>query len=198
MLERLFTSKVRVRLLTLFLTHPTEAYYIRQISRITGQTYNNVRLELQNLAELGLILPERRANATYYRTNLKHFLLPELKNLILKTVAVGDRLRGALSGLEEVQVAFIYGSTARGTELNSSDIDLMVIGKADLDALDRIIDHIEEEIRRRVNYTLFSLVEWEERVTQKHSFVMDVLNHEKVFLIGDEDALSAIATSRTD
>jgi len=78
MLERLFTSRVRVRLLTLFLTHPTEAFYIRQIARLTGETYNNVRQELQNLAQLGLILSERRANATYYRANVEHFLFPEL------------------------------------------------------------------------------------------------------------------------
>ena len=198
MLERLFTSKVRVRLLTLFLTHPNEAYYIREISRITGATYNNVRLELQNLAELGLILSERRANATYYRVNVEHFLIPDLKNLILKTVAIGDRLREALSALEEVQLVFIYGSTARGTDLGSSDIDLMIIGEVDLDALDRTIDHIEEEIGRTVNYSIFSQDEWHERVAQEHSFVMDILNHDKVFLIGDEDALSELGTGRTN
>ena len=198
MLERLFTSRVRVRLLTLFLTHLTEAFYIRQIARLTGETYNNVRQELQNLAQLGLLLSERRANATYYRANVEHFLFPELKRLILKTEAVGDTLREALSALADVRVAFIYGSTARGTEMASSDIDLMVVGNVDLDALDGAIDRIEEEIGRTVNYTLFEVEEWQERVTQGHSFVTDVLTHEKVFLIGDEDDLSALGTGGTD
>ena len=198
MLERLFTSRVRVRLLTLFLTHPTEAFYIRQIARLTGETYNNVRQELQNLAQLGLILSERRANATYYRANVEHFLFPELKRIILKTEAVGDRLRQALAALGNVRVTFIYGSTARGTEVASSDIDLMVIGEVDLDALDGTIDSIEEELGRTVNYTLFSAGEWQERVAQGHSFVTDVLTHEKIFLIGDENDLSALGTGRTD
>ena len=198
MLERLFTSKVRVRLLTLFLTHPNEAYYIREITRITGATYNNVRLELQNLAELGLILSEHRANATYYRLNVDHFLITDLKNLILKTVAVGDRLREVFFELEGVQLVFIYGSTASGTDLSTSDIDLMIIGQVNLDTLDHTIDHIEEEIGRTVNYTVFSQEEWHERVTQEHSFVMDVLNRDKVFLIGDEGALSELETGRTN
>jgi len=198
MLERLFTSRVRVRLLTLFLTHPTETFYIRQIARLTGETYNNVRQELQNLDELGLILSERRANATYYRANVEHFLFSELKRLILKTEAAGDRLREALSTLGDIRVAFIYGSTARGTELASSDIDLMVIGNVGLEALDGVIDRIEEEIGRTVNYTLFGVEEWQERVTQGHSFVADVLTHEKIFLIGDEDDLSALGTGGTD
>ena len=198
MLERLFTSRVRVRLLTLFLTHPTEAFYIRQIARLTSETYNNVRQELQNLAQLGLILGERRANATYYWANVEHFLFLELKRIILKTEAVGDRLREALSTVGDISVAFIYGSTARGTEVASSDIDLMVIGEVHLDALDSTIDSIEEELGRTANYTLFEVEEWQERVTQEHSFVTDVLTHEKVFLIGDEDDLSALRTGGTD
>lgn len=66
----------------------------------------------------------------------------------------------------------------------------MVIGDVDLDALDNAIDSIEAEVGRAVNYTLFSVGEWQERVSQGHSFVTDVLTHEKVFLIGDEDDLS--------
>ena len=198
MLEKLFTSRVRVRLLTLFLTHPTEAFYIRQIARLTGETYNNVRQELKNLAQLGLILTERRANAIYYRANVDHFLFPELKRIILKTEAVGDKLREALSALDDIRAAFIYGSTARGTELASSDIDLMIIGDVDLEALDAAIDRIEEELGRTVNYTLFDVEEWRERVAQGHAFVTDVLTHEKIFLIGDEDELSALATGGVD
>lgn len=198
MLEKLFTSRVRVRLLTLFLTHPTEAFYIRQIVRLTGETYNNVRQELQNLAQLGLILTERRANAIYYRANVDHFLFPELKRIILKTEAVGDRLREALSAVGDVRVAFIYGSTAKGTELASSDIDLMIIGNVDLEALDAAIDRIEEELGRTVNYTLFDVGEWRERVAQGHSFITDVLTHDKIFLIGVEDDLSALATGGAD
>lgn len=198
MLERLFTSRVRVRLLTLFLTHPTESFYIRQITRLTGETYNNVRQELQNLAQLELILSERRANAIYYWANVEHFLFPELKRIILKTEALGDRLRQALSTLGDIRIAFVYGSTARGTEVVSSDIDLMVIGDVNLDRLDRVIDSIEEEIGRTVNYTLFEVEEWQERVTQAHSFVTDVLIHEKVFLIGDKDELSILGTGGTD
>ena len=198
MLERLFTSRVRVRLLTLFLTHPTEAFYIRQIARLTGETYSNVRQELQNLAQLGLILAERRANAAYYQANVDHFLFPELKRLILKTEAVGDTLREALLTFADVRVAFIYGSTARGNELASSDIDLMVIGDVDLDALDNAIDSIEEKVGRAVNYALFSVGEWQKRVNQGHSFIMSVLTHEKVFLIGDEDDLSTLGKGGTD
>jgi len=196
MLERLFTSRVRVRLLTLFITHPSESFYIRQITRITGETYNNIRQELQNLAALGFIQGERQANALYYKVNTEHFLFPEIKILILKTEAVGDRLREALSRLGNIQVAFLYGSTAKGTDFPSSDIDLMVIGEVNLDVLDKMINTIEEEFGRTVNYTLFSAKEWQNRVKQRNSFVKDVLIHKKIFLLGDINDLSAIGKGR--
>ncbi len=198
MLHRLFTSKVRVRLLTLFLTHPGEAFYIRQIVRITGETYNNVRRELENLAQLGLILSERRANAVHYQANPDHFLFFDLKRIILKTEAVGNKVREALSPLGHIRVAFIYGSTAKGKEFATSDIDLMVIGDVDLSSLDSAVQSIEEEIGRAVNYTLFKVEEWRKLVGQGHSFATDVLTHEKIFLIGDEDELSALGAGRAD
>jgi len=83
-LENLFTSRVRVKLLTLFITRPAEAYYIHQASRLTEDIYSNVRQELRNLAATGLLHSERRANAIFYRANTEHHLFPELKGIVLK------------------------------------------------------------------------------------------------------------------
>jgi predicted nucleotidyltransferase len=105
-------------------------------------------------------------------------------------------LREALSTLGNIQVAFLYGSTAKGTDFPSSDIDLMVIGEVNLDVLDKMINTIEEEIGRTVNYTLFSAKEWQNRVKQRNSFVKDVLIHKKIFLLGDINDLSAVGKGR--
>ena len=63
MLEKLFSSRVRVKLLTLFTTRPAEWFYLREIVRLTDESYNSVRLELMKLAELGLLNSEKQANA---------------------------------------------------------------------------------------------------------------------------------------
>lgn len=198
MLERLMTSRVRVKILTLLLVHPNETYYIRQISRLIAETYNNVRSELINLADLGIVLSEPKANATFYRANEKHFLYGELKRMILKTVAFGDAIAEALSELGDINVAFIYGSVAKNKETQSSDVDLLVIGNVEVDELDSVVSDIEEELCRDVNYTVFSKREWAEKVEQGQTFVNDVLSNPKVFLIGNEYALSAIGASRAD
>lgn len=90
MLENLFTSRVRVKLLTLFITHPEEAYYIRQASRLTGETYSNVHHELRNLATVGLLYSERRGSAIFYRANTEHCLFADLKGMVLKGQALSS------------------------------------------------------------------------------------------------------------
>ncbi|PSQ92521.1 MAG: hypothetical protein BRD57_02625 [Proteobacteria bacterium SW_6_67_9] len=50
--------------------------------------------------------------------------------MVRKTVGLAEPLRGALSSLQGgVEVAFLYGSVAEGTDRAESDIDLMVIAR---------------------------------------------------------------------
>jgi hypothetical protein len=55
MLEKLFGSKTRVKILKLFLLHPQEKYYIRQLSRDLKLQLNSVRRELENLENFGIL-----------------------------------------------------------------------------------------------------------------------------------------------
>ncbi|MCD4762031.1 hypothetical protein K8R32_03675 [bacterium] len=55
MLGKLFGSNTRVRILKLFLIHPEQSFYIRQISRELKLQLNSVRRELENLEKFGLL-----------------------------------------------------------------------------------------------------------------------------------------------
>jgi hypothetical protein len=56
MLEQLFGSKTRVRLLRLFLQNPTEAFFVRELTRKIGAQINAVRNELENLLEMDVVM----------------------------------------------------------------------------------------------------------------------------------------------
>jgi predicted transcriptional regulator len=84
MLERLFTSRARVKLLELFLLHPEREVHVREICRLTGLNINAVRRELANLEELGLIRSRWAGNARFYTVNIVSAIYPELTSLILK------------------------------------------------------------------------------------------------------------------
>jgi predicted transcriptional regulator len=94
MLEHLFGSKTRVKLITLFIKHQEEAFFIRELTRRIDTQINAVRREIDNLARLGLIiegvgneeLPTKRPGLKrkYYQINAKFPLLPEIQSLMNK------------------------------------------------------------------------------------------------------------------
>ena len=196
MLQALFSSRVRVRLLTLFLLSPDPHFHASALTRQVGAQYNAVWKELANLERAGLLLSESSANTKTYRLNPRCPIVPELRAIMLKTEGAGDAIRQAFAGLD-VDAAFIYGSFAAGDIDLQSDIDVMIIGKVELTGLASIVAQLERDLGRAVNYVAYTPEEWREKRNVQDPFVANVLASPKIILIGDEDALRATPAART-
>lgn len=189
MLEQLFSSRVRVRLLTTFLTNPDARFYTRQLERLLDESPYAIQRELRRLEAIGLLEAQPEANIKYYAVNKDFPIYPELKNIILKTTGVGDVLHEGLAKLGTVEQAFIYGSVAAGDEDSLSDIDLMIIGKVDLIRLSSVISQLEDSIGREINYIVYERQEMERKLQEGDVFLNNVDSGPKVMLIGREDEL---------
>ncbi|MBU4076923.1 MAG: nucleotidyltransferase domain-containing protein [Euryarchaeota archaeon] len=185
MLENLFTSKTRVKLLTLFLLNPGTELYVREIARRTNENTNAVRRELKNLEEIGLLTSARKGNLKYYAVNKSMSIYAELTNIILKTESVGKILTENLMKIGDIKAAFIYGSFAEGNAGGKSDIDLFIIGHVHEDELILCIEKLETQLSREINYVLFTPDELNGRIQNKDPFVRNVLKEKKVMLIGE-------------
>ena len=184
MLQKLFTSKTRVKLLTLFIMNPEREMYIREIARSTKENINAIRRELANLEGIGLLKSERRGNSKYYVVNKKMPIYNELASIILKTEGVAKELQDSLSEIG-VEIAFIYGSFASGKAGVDSDVDIFIIGEVNEDELIIKIRDVEKKLSREINYVLFTVKEFEEREKSKDPFVLNVLREPKIMLVGD-------------
>ena len=188
-LDRLFSSKLRIKLLDAFLSLPDARFYIRELERKINEEAKNVSRELKNLEALGLLISEKQGNLKYYSVNENFFLYPELKAIIFKTTGVQGLLKEALERLKGIETAFIYGSYAAGMESERSDIDIMIIGKPDLSDLNEVISDLEEKLNREINYMCFDQEELKERRKTGDAFIKDVLSGEKIMLKGSERAI---------
>lgn len=72
MIEQLFGSKTRVKLLQLFFQNPNRSYYVREITRKIDEQINSVRRELANLLSIGIITSDANNNRLYYEVNQKY------------------------------------------------------------------------------------------------------------------------------
>ena len=196
-LGALFTSQARQDVLELLFLNAPKRYYLREIASLTQQPVRAIQRELARLEAGGLLTGSAEGNRKYYQANRESPIFPELKALMIKTVGLGDLLRKHLrkSG-GSIRVAFLFGSYARGSEDATSDIDLMVIGEITGRALARLIAPAREILRREVNAVILPSAELRRRLAEESSFMRDVLEQPKVFLIGGEDELSELAGGR--
>jgi predicted nucleotidyltransferase len=141
---------------------------------------------------LDLIHARRDSNRVYYRANREGPLFPEIHNLVLKTAGLADVLRSVLKD-EGIRTAFVFGSVAQGSERDGSDLDLMVIGDIGLLTLSKLLSGVSEKIGREINPHVFSVGEFRERTGNRDHFIVNVLHSEKVFVIGNENDLKAMA-----
>lgn len=186
MLEKLFTSRTRVRVLKILLFDPKE-FHLRGLARIVNVSPIYLSKELNNLTELNIIKKRKRANLNLYSLNQKCIYIKELKQIFLKTDYLGEQIRQELEA--KVGFAFIYGSFAQGKENGASDIDLFVVAKMKEDAFITIIQKLEKNINREINYVLWTPSTFEQRAEQGHHLLRTICNSKILMLVGNEHEL---------
>jgi len=185
MLEKLFGSRVRAKLLTQLFSFTDRAFYIRELQELLGEDSTNISRELKKLENIGLIIGYNQGKMRYYQANPHSAIFTELKNLILKTSGLAGILKAALEKIQGIQLAFIYGSIAQGTERSDSDVDVIIVGKVDVDHLNDTISLVEDQLQRDINYILYTPDEFCQKISQQNGFVTEILKDKKIVLFGD-------------
>jgi len=197
MLNELFSSEARVKILKLFLFNSKNRFYQREIALKTNLAIRAVQRETENLGKIGIIKRSEDGNRAYYAVDENCTVIPELKALFAKTSGVGDVIKQYLTKQKnELKFAFIYGSYAKNTENMNSDIDLFVVGSISSRKLSSITSEISEDLKREINYTLFSEEEFKKKLMQKNHFVANVIKNAKVFVVGGVDDLEELVKGR--
>lgn len=186
MLNELFLSKVRVKLLELFLAQPDNIYYVREIVRSVGEQINAVRAELTRMEKIGLLASEWRANRKYYSLKKDYLFFDELLRLVNKTTGLGGALVRDRVRLGKIKYAMLSGGYVRGLKPGPNDVELLLVGVVVLPQLSLIVKEQEAKLGREINYTVMSDEEYEFRKTRRDPFVIGLLEKSRVMLIGDE------------
>jgi predicted nucleotidyltransferase len=183
----------RRRVLGLLLLRPEEALHGREIARRTGLPAGTLTRELKRLAEAGLLSQERRGNQILYSANRGSSIYTELAAILRKTSGIADVVAESLAPLSNrIDVAFIFGSVARGAETAGSDVDLLIVGSIDFGGVVDALHPVQEQLSREINPKVFSATEWNAKLKQKNSFVLEIVRAPKIFLLGTENDLTEL------
>jgi len=186
--EALF-SKTQRQVLGLLLGNPDRSFYTKEIVRHAGIGIGTVQRELEKLSKAGILTVRKIGNQKHYQANRESPIFEELYGIVLKTFGMASVLRKAFETLaEKIQVSFIFGSVAKGTDHASSDIDILVISDSlTYPDLMPVIHQAESVLGRNLNPRLYSTTEIKNRIDNDSSFVQRVIEQPKIFLIGSND-----------
>lgn len=191
---KLFPSPSFVAVLTLFLTHPEEEIYQSRIVETTKCILIQVQRALKRLEETGLITKTKSGNRVYYKANRMHPAFEDIKRALFKTILFGDLLKDALDPFKDrIEFSFIYGSLARGEESFDSDIDLFIIGDLGMRDVASLLGAVGHEIGREINPTVYPLREFKKKIKEKNTFIKEIMNKPKIWLIGEESEFAKMA-----
>jgi len=193
MLPDILSSRTRAELFRLLFAFPEAELHVREIQRRTGFNDRAIRQELEKLSRLGLITPRRDGNRLYYRAQKEHPLYSDIRSLTLKTSGLAEVLRERLD-VAAVQVAFVFGSIANGSEKANSDVDVMVIGQVRMRELTRMLSGTTEQLGREINPHILTPEEYRKRVQTKEHFLSTILSKPKIMIKGAEDDLERLGT----
>ena len=177
-------------MLALLFGQPQRTYFVTELIELAGVGRGAVQRELSRLEQAALVLTERHGSQKHYRANPGAPIFRELCSIAKKTFGVEEQVRSALAPIEDqISLALIYGSIAKGKDTARSDIDLLVVAEdLTLEDLYSQLSTVERNVGRQVNPTLYSRKEFNKRRTNNNAFLKRVLEGRTRLLVGELDA----------
>ena len=196
MIEQLFGSKTRVKLLKLFYGNPSRAYYVREITRKIDEQINSVRRELSNLLSVGIITSDNTNNKLYYEVNQEYeYYNPLLEIFGAKKSNVEDANKEQSTARDEefkalghVELVVFSGQLTRDA---SSPVDVLVVGNVNKNAVEKYIAGLEEEEGgKNISYTVMKLDDFNYRRQIRDRFVARIIDAKKQVLLDRQNLLN--------
>lgn len=198
MLSDVLFGEYRKRILGLLLLHPEESYHVRELARLTDTSAGTLHKELSKLSDAGILQSKKIGNQQHYSANVQCPIFEELASIFRKTSGLADVIANALSNMKsQIKFAIVFGSVARGEEQASSDIDLMVIGDISFGDVVSLLHESQVTLKREINPVVYSLDNFKSRVEKNDSFIKEILNKPKLFIIGSEHELRKFTENQT-
>lgn len=201
MIEQLFGSKTRVKLLQLFYSNPNRSFYVREITRKIDEQINSVRRELGNLLGIGIIVSENTNNKLYYEVNQKFEYYKPLQEIFgggvtkpaPKNKAQADDdsaeepIPAELQSVGHIDLAVYTGQFTRD---ETAGIDLLVVGDVNKNALKKYVSELEAQEGKSIRYATMKLPEFQYRQAIKDRFAASIEQAKKQILVDEHNLLS--------
>lgn len=199
MIDKLFGSKTRVKLLHLFMNHPGQSFYVREITRLIDEQINSVRRELSNMLEVGIITSDSSDNKLYYQANQRYEFYRPLRAIFagesmgaeeksdVEKATVNQNEVDIIASIPSVRLAIFSGILVKGS---TASVDVIVVGNVAVAKVKSAINMIEKLEGRELNYTVLPYDEFYYRLSVRDKFITEVLSSKHSVAVDKDNILN--------
>lgn len=197
MIDALFGSKTRVKLLHLFLNNPGKAFYVREITRIIDEQINSVRRELSNMLTVGIIKSNNVDHKLYYEVNQRYDHYLPLREIFSDNAHSDRQITAAdtsldwkvrLDDLGNIRIAILSGMFVSGS---AGSVDLLLVGNPTKTKLATLMKNLEKQEGREINYSIMKYDEFYYRLSVKDKFIFELLSTNHTVLRDDDHIIGS-------
>jgi hypothetical protein len=180
MLEQIFSSATRTKVINFFCLHSEEQIFVRELTRRLEGQLNSIRRELDNLTKFGFLKYETKQGKKFYSVNKKFSLLPELKNLVFKAITLEEmRIANKMSKISGLGMLIFTGRLTNAP----TKTDVLIVGKVSKKDFFKYLEKIAEGMTEELRYTFLSRSDYAYRAEVTDKFVYDIMSNEHIVVV---------------
>lgn len=199
MIDALFGSKTRVKLLHLFLNNPGKSFFVREITRKIDEQINSVRRELSNMLNVGIITSDSAENKLYYQVNQRYEYYVPLRAIFSdKSVEIKElsedqndisieKYSSMIQDISGLRLVVLSGVLVR--ESNTT-VDVLFVGNAAPNRIKALIKNIEKSEGREINYSVISYDDFYYRLSVRDKFITEIINGKHKVIVDKDKILN--------
>jgi len=197
MIDALFGSKTRVKLLHLFLNNPGKAFYVREITRLIDEQINSVRRELANMMKVGVVKSDNADNKLYYEVDQRYEFYVPLREIFADDISPGEQVKasapstldwqGKLDELGGIKLAVLSGIFVTGS---AGSIDILLVGNPAPAKLKVFVKTLEKKEGRELNYSVMKYDEFYYRLSVRDRFITELMSGKHTVIRDEENILN--------
>lgn len=199
MIDALFGSKTRIKLLHLFLNNSGQSFYVREITRKIDEQINSVRRELSNMLEVGIITSDSSDNKLYYQVNQRYEYFLPLKVIFCDTKTdesfiitssnetITKEYVPIIKAITAIKLVVFAGILVRGS---NSSVDVLLVGNIAAPKAKSLIKMIEKVEGRDINYSVLSYDEFYYRLSVRDKFITEILTSKHTVIVDKNNILN--------
>lgn len=182
-----FTSRVRLKIMSLFFTNPKKEYHMREIARLVDEQINAVRRELISMEKTEFLLSRQDGIKKYFLLNPEFPFIAEFRSIMMKSFSLGYHIFKERKNLGNLKFAVLSHTYLTNEKSDQSNLDMLIVGDPDLTHLERTVKEAQEEESKEIFYAVINEKDFEVRKRRKDPLIYSLMVLPRTMLIGTDE-----------